>query len=307
MMRLLIFGLLAAISHPAQAANPIFPGADPHAAILDGKLWIYPTHSERGKNFFVFRLTPERTWEKVGPIFDLKDVDWLKKERYRRLGPWAPCIAQKDGKFYFYYSVGPQSEERPSRIGVAVADSPTGPFVDSGKPLLGGGNGFEAIDPMVFEDKQSGKWYFYAGGSAGAKLRVFELADDLVSFRKEIPVETPEKFTEGAFMHHEGGLYHLTYSHGGWKDATYSVHHATAETPVGPWKYRGAILSSDATHKGPGHHSIVQIPSSGKWHIIYHRWNKREGDGPFSGFRDTAIDALVHRADGSIAPVEMTD
>ena len=307
MTRLLVSGLLLALPLVARAANPIFSGADPHAAVIDGRLWIYPTHSERGKDFFAFGLTPERTWEKVGPIFDLKDVKWLRKDNYRRLGPWAPCIAEKEGKFYFYYSVGPQSEGRPSRIGVAVGSSPTGPFRDSGKLLLSGGNGFEAIDPMVFEDPKSGKWYFYAGGSAGAKLRVFELADDLVSFREEVPVETPEKFTEGAFMHVEGGLYHLTYSHGGWKDASYSVHHATSDTPVGPWKYRGAILTSDATHKGPGHHSIVRIPSSGKWYIIYHRWNRREGDGPYSGARDTAIDRLEHRPDGSIAPVVMTD
>lgn len=289
------------------AGNPILPGADPHAAVIDGKLWVYPTHSEGGKNFWAFKLTPEKTWQKFGPILDLKDVRWLKDERLRDLGPWAPCIANKGVKFYFYYSVGPQTAVQPARIGVAVGNSPSGPFKDSGKPLLTGGNGFEAIDPMVFEDPKSRKWYFYAGGSAGAKLRVFELAHDMISLGKEIPVEQPEKFTEGAFMHYEGGLYHLTYSHGNWKDATYSVHHSTSETPVGPWKYRGIILSSDATHKGPGHHSIVRFPANGKWFIVYHRWNKREGDGPYRGFRETAIDKLVHRPDGGIEPVEMTD
>ena len=307
MLRLKILVFLALSPLLARAANPIFSGADPHAAFLNGTVWIYPTHSEKGKNFFAFKLTPQKTWEKVGPVLDLKDVAWLKSERQRGLGPWAPCIAVKGSRYYFYYSVGPQSEGHPSRIGVAEGNSPGGPFKDSGAPLLTGGNGFEAIDPMVFEDPESHKFYLYAGGSAGAKLRIFELADDMVSFSKEIAVETPENFTEGAFMHLEGGLYHLTYSHGGWQDATYSVHHATSKSPIGPWKYQGVILKSNDRHKGPGHHSIVQIPDTKKWYIIYHRWNNREGDGPYSGGRDTAIDKLVHHPDGSIEPVIMTD
>ncbi len=289
------------------AGNPIFTAADPHAAYLNGALWIYPTHSEHGANFFVFKRTSKRTWEKIGPIFDFKNVTWLRGERMRSLGAWAPCIAVKGSRYYFYYSVGPQSPGHPSRIGVAVGNSPTGPFEDSGSALLTGGDGFEAIDPMVFQDPASKNYYLYAGGSAGAKLRVFELDDNMIGLRREVPVETPENFTEGVFMHLQGGLYHLTYSHGNWKDATYSIHHSTSTSPIGPWKYRGAILTSDATHTGPGHHSIVQIPGSGKWYIFYHRWDGQKGGGPYSGARVTAVEELTHNADGSIAPVKMTD
>jgi beta-xylosidase len=186
-------------------------------------------------------------------------------------------------------------------------NSPAGPFKDSGKVLLSGGNGFEAIDPMVFEDPASHKFYFYAGGSAGAKLRVFELNENLTGFKKEIDVGQPENFTEGAFMHFEGGLYHLTCSHGGWKDASYSVHHSTSKSPTGPWQYRGVILISDDHHKGPGHHSIIHTPGSHQWHIIYHRWNNREGDGPYNGAPETCIDQLAHKPDGLIEAVVMTD
>ena len=138
MIRLKILGLLALSPLVARAANPIFPGADPHAAVFDGTMWIYPTFSEKGKNFWAFKLTPQKTWEKVGPVLDLKDVPWLKSEKQRTLGPWAPCIAVKGTNYYFYYSVGPQSEGHPSRIGVAVGNSPAGPFKDSGKALLTG-------------------------------------------------------------------------------------------------------------------------------------------------------------------------
>ena len=207
----------------AQAANPILSGADPHAAVINGHVWIYPTRSEGGKNFLAFESADLKTWEKQGPLLDFKDVPWLTADKRRELGAWAPCLAIKGPRYYFYYSVGPQSEGRPARIGVAVGNSPAGPFKDSGKPLLTGGDGFEAIDPMVFEDPASHKFYLYAGGSAGAKLRVFELDDAMVGLRKEIAVETPPKFTEGAFMHFKDGIYHFTYSHGGWRDATYSV------------------------------------------------------------------------------------
>ena len=95
--------------------------------------------------------------------------------------------------------------------------------------------------------------------------------------------------------------------HGGWRDASYSVHHATAETPTGPWRYRGCILKSDARHKGPGHHSILRLPGTDQWRIIYHRWNDRQGDGPFSGSREIAIDRLEHTPDGGITPIRMTD
>jgi beta-xylosidase len=179
--------------------------------------------------------------------------------------------------------------------------------VDSGKPLLSGGNGFEAIDPFVFRDPQSGKHFLYAGGSAGAKLRVFELNPDLVTLAREIPTETPPHFTEGACLHYFKNRYYLSYSHGGWRDNTYSVHYSTSATPTGPWTYQGAILTSDAHHKGPGHHSVIYLPGTRQWLIVYHRWNNRAGDGPYSGSRDTCIDRLEHAADGTIRPVKMTD
>ena len=189
---------------------------------------------------------------------------------------------------------------------MAVGDTPAGPFRDSGKPLLTGGDGFEAIDPMVFTDPKSGTSYFYAGGSAGAKLRVFALNPDLVSFAREIPVETPPQFTEGVFMHHRDGRYYLSYSHGGWQRSSYSVHYATADSPTGPWTYRGAILVSDGKHKGPGHHSFIQSPLTGEWLIVYHRWENQKGDGPYRGFRQVCVDRVEYDKDGLVRPIVMT-
>ncbi len=283
-----------------QAANPFLPAADPHAVLLDGVAYLYPTCGHPRK-FYAFSSRDLATWRNHGPILDFSQIDWIPQ----RKAAWAPALAEKDGKHYFYYSVGP----KPSHLGVAVANSPIGPFTDSGRPLLSdnGKSSFEAIDPMVFKDPATDKYYLYAGGSAGATLRVFELAPNMTEFAKEITVQTPPKFTEGAFMHYREGTYYLSYSHGGWRDSSYSVHYASAEGPLGPWEYRGAILVSDETRKGPGHHSFVHDEPTGQAYIFYHRWDNVFGHGPYRGSRGTAIDLLHYGSDGHIKPIIMTD
>lgn len=255
--------------------------------------------------FFAFSSTNGVQWQRHGPILRFSDVPWVGDDAQERHYAWAPSVLEKNGRFYFYYSVGPQNPT-PSRIGVAVGDSPAGPFKDSGKPLLAGGNGFEAIDPMVFTDPRSGRTYLYAGGSAGATLRVFELNPDLVSFACEVRVPTPTNFTEGVFMHCRDGRYYLSYSHGSWRHSSYSVHYAMAESPTGPWVYQGAILTSDETHKGPGHHSFYREPLTGEWKIAYHRWDDQTGEGPYRGSRQVCIDSVQYDTNGRILPIRMT-
>jgi hypothetical protein len=295
-----------ATSHPGeqqsgvQARNPVFRAADPHAVLLDGAVYVYPT-SGHPKRFYALSSRDFVTWETHGPLLDFNHVDWIPE----RKAAWAPALVEKDGTYYFYYSVGP----KPSHLGVAVGKSPLGPFADSGKALLSdnGQTSFEAIDPMVFKDPATGKNLLYAGGSAGATLRVFELDANMIELAKEISVETPFKFTEGASMHYRGGTYYLSYSHGQWRDSSYSVHYSTAEGPIGPWKYRGAVLVSDETHKGPGHHSFVHDPATDQSYIFYHRWDNVVGPGPYRGSRVIAIDLVHYSSDGQIEPIVMTD
>lgn len=299
--------LVAFSASVLQGANPVMPGADPHALVIGDTVWIYPTRDDggRGERFFAFSSTNLTDWQRHGPVLSFQEVAWIKDDGQERHGAWAPCVVTNQGKFYFYYSVGPQNPT-PSRIGVAIGDAPGGPFRDSGKPLLTGGNGFEAIDPMVFADPTSRKFYFYAGGSAGAKLRILELNPDLVSFAKEVPVETPLQFTEGAFMHFHNGRYYLSYSHGGWRHSTYSVHYATSESALGPWTYRGVILQSEGMRKGPGHHSFIRRPGTGEWLTVYHGWENQSGDGPYRGSRQICIDRMEHDENGLIRPIVMS-
>lgn len=302
--------LAALTTTAALADNPQFQGADPHAVYIGNELWVFPTGGPGGSwdadRFGAFSSTDRKHWKSRGELIRRDSITWIGDDGAREHFLWAPGVATRGGKWYLYYSVGPQNPT-PSRIGVAVASRPEGPYVDSGKPLLTGGNGFEAIDPMTFVDPKSGKAYMYAGGSAGSMLRVFELTPDMVGIAREVTVAQPPKFTEGAFMHERNGVYYLSYSHGRFNGPDYSVHYATARSPLGPWRYRGEILSSDQQHKGPGHHSFVRAPKTGAWSIVYHRWENPVGGAPYKGERQVAIDRIRYTKDGGIMPVRMTD
>lgn len=306
----LIAAAALGIAAPALADNPQFQGADPHAIVIDGELWVFPTGGPVGAwdadRFHAFSTTDLKDWRDRGELIRRDQIKWVKADGAPERFLWAPGITTRNGKWYLYYSLGPNTP-KPSHIGVAVADRPEGPYKDSGKSLLVGRKGFEAIDPMVYTDPKTGKSYFYAGGSAGSTLRVFEMNPDMNSFKREVKVAQPPKFTEGAFMHERNGTYYLSYSHGKFNGPSYSVHYATAPSPTGPWKYRGAILESDATHQGPGHHSFVVNPKDGSTLIVYHRWERGPGEGPYKGERQIAVDRISYTADGLIERVRMTD
>lgn len=297
----------------ALADNPQFRGADPHAMFVGRELWVFPTGGPGGSwsadRFGAFSSPDLKHWRSRGVVIRRDDIPWIRNDGAVEHFLWAPGVATVRGKWYLYFSVGPQNPT-PSRIGVAVADRPEGPYRDSGRPLVTGGGAatgeYEAIDPMVFIDPRSGKAYLYAGGSAGARLRVWELNRDMISLAREVPIEQPPQFTEGVFMHERAGIYYLSYSHGHWNGPDYSVHYATASSPTGPWTYRGAILTGDARHQGPGHHSFVRAPD-GNWLIVYHRWEQRPGPAPFRGERQVAIDRVRYARDGTIRPIVMTD
>lgn len=301
-LALLLAGCATAASAPKAAdENPLFDGADPDALVVGTTLWLYPSGDER----LLAWSRKDGFWGPRGVLLRKSDIGWINDDGARRHYLWAPDMVAVNGRYYLYYSVGPQ-DPTPSRIGVAVGERPEGPFRDSGRPLLTGGAGFEAIDPMVFRDPATKRHYLYAGGSAGATLRVFLLAPDLVRIEREVAVQQPAHFTEAPFVHFRNGLYYLSYSQGRWYTAEYSVHYATGPSATGPWRYRGVILASDSRHKGPGHHSFVTDPETGAELIVYHRWDNRRGRGPYHGSRSVAIERVRYLADGTIVPIAMT-
>ena len=299
-----LLGALVASGGHADAPSyaSVFDGADPSALVEGDRIFLYPTGG--GGSLDAWSSNDLDHWRKAGRLIGQKDIAWIDDDGARQHSLWAPHMLATNGAYYLYYSVGPQNPT-PSRIGVAICKSPAGPCSDSGRPLLTGGNGFEAIDPMVFIDPRSRTPHLYAGGSAGATLRIYTLQPNLTALGERVEAATPPHFTEGAFMHERDGVYYLSYSSGRYNDASYSVHYSTAPSPTGPWTYRGVILKSDARFKGPGHHAFFRNPADGQWWIAYHRWEGQSGAGPYRGSRKVVVQPIGYDRSGAILPIRM--
>lgn len=304
--------------------NPVLPGfhADPEVLYsnLTGKYYIYSTSDGQpgwgGWDFKVYSSTDLKEWNDEGVMLDLKSdqVTWANGNA------WAPCIEEKmiNGKYkYFFYFSGNPVAGGAKQIGVAVADHPVGPFTDLGYPMItesptGGG---QQIDGDVFTDPVSKKSYFYWGNGymAGA-----ELNKDMVSLKKKtITVMTPQggtlqdyAYREGAYVFYRNGLYYFLWSVDDTGSPNYHVAYGTSKSPLGPIEVAKdpVILIQDAAKEiyGPAHNSVLQIPGTDEWYIVYHRINKNFlNDGPGT-HREVCIDRMEFNADGTIKKVVPT-
>ncbi|MEV6305382.1 family 43 glycosylhydrolase [Actinoplanes sp. NPDC051861] len=286
--------------------SPVLPGlyADPNITAFGDTFWMYATTDGfagwSGTQFHAFSSTDLVNWTDHGVILDLgPDVTWADNSA------WAPAIAHRDGKYYFYFSGGLATGNTVKHLGVAVADSPAGPFTDAlGKPLVAGGTySGQMIDPAVFTD-DDGKSYLYWGNGNSYQV---PLNDDMTSFDASL-VRTykPANYNEGSFVVKRGGTYYFMWSENDTRSVDYRVAYATGSTPLGPWSERvGVILQKDASLGilGTGHHSVVRVPNSDEWYVAYHRFAIPGGDGTH---RETTVDRLSFAGDGSLLPVVPT-
>ncbi|MBA2563338.1 MAG: family 43 glycosylhydrolase [Chitinophagaceae bacterium] len=290
------------------SGNPIFRGwyADPEGRIFNKKYWIYPTYSARYEEqvfLDAFSSTDLTHWTKHNHILDTAYVKWARK------AIWAPSITKKGTKYYLFFGANDiQNNEQLGGIGVAVADRPQGPFKDYlGKPLIDSfHNGAQPIDQFVFQDKD-GQYYLIYGG--WGHCNIVKLNTDFTGF---IPFDdgttfkeiTPKGYVEGSFMFLKDGKYYFMWSEGGWTGPDYSVAYAVSHSPFGPFERVGKILQQDSTiATGAGHHSVIQVPKTNKWFIIYHRRPLGETNG---NHRETCIDELLFDDKGFIRPVKLT-
>ena len=297
--------------------NPVIPGynADPEVLYSNktGKYYIYPTsdgfHEWNGHYFKTYSSSDLKTWKDEGIIFDFhKDLSWADKNA------WAPTIVERkiDGKYkYFYY----YSADK--KIGVAVSDSPTGPFKDPiDKPLIDykpeGLNGGQQIDPDVFLDPQSGKYYIYWGCGY---LAVAELNDDMISVKKEtMKLITPKSpFTEGTEVFYRNGLYYFLWSENDTRSEDYRVRYAVAKSPTGPLEVpdKNLILwkRSDKGIYGTGHNAVLKVNGKDQWYIVYHRFRRPNAIrmGWAAGYhREVCMDRMEFDKDGKIKVIEPT-
>ncbi|MDH2430600.1 family 43 glycosylhydrolase [Sphaerisporangium sp. TRM90804] len=290
---------------PKTNRNPVIPGlfADPHVIVAGGRYHLYATtdgYAGWGGTYYkAFSSADRVNWTDHGVVLDHgPDVSWADDSA------WAPAVATAHGRYYLYFSGGAASGNTAKHLGVAVSDSPTGPFRDAlGRPLVTAGQfSGQAIDPMVFTD-DDGRSYLYWGQGAA---RVVPLNDDMTSFDPaRVRVITPSGYNEAPFVFKRNGIYYLMWSENDTRSEDYRVAYATGTSPTGPWTRRGVVLQKrlEAGIKGTGHHSVVQAPGTDTWYIAYHRFAVPAGNGTN---REVALDRLEFDAGGAIRPVVPT-
>ena len=305
-------------------SNPILPdvpAADPDLCCFGDRYYLYATGAGKGERGFTAWSSPDlKAWRCEGMILRFADVAWAVKD------DWAPAVVLRNGRFYLYFCAD-------SQIGVAVADSPVGPFQDAlGKPLVEFEPDLSSIDPMVFTD-DDGQSYFYWGALPGhwlenelaaagktMHLSLFarRLNSDLLGFEGEtVPTISTRKsrddwhvldHIEAPFLLKRAGIYYLQWSPGHYTmhsdedDMAYRVHYATSQSPLGPWQIadNNPILSSrpELGILATGHHSVLRIPgASDDWVCAYHA-NAGDGD------RRVYLDEMRFAPDGCVEIIE---
>jgi Glycosyl hydrolases family 43 len=295
--------------------------ADPSAHVFNGKIFIYPSHDidtgipfdDLGSHFamedyHVFSMdNTDGSASDHGVALHVKDVPWAEKQM------WAPDAAYKNGKYYLYFPA-----KRPDgifQIGVAVGESPAGPFIPEPEPIK---NSY-SIDPAVFTD-DDGKSYMYFGGIWGGQLqsyrnnsyhpgnkeplpkekslgpRIARLSGDMKQFDeavKEIVILDPDgnpllagdnnrRFFEASWMHKYNGKYYFSYSTGD----THFICYAIGDNPYGPFLYQGKILSPVVGWTT--HHSICAF--KGNWYLFYHDSSLSRGVTHLRSIKVTKLD-----------------
>ncbi|WP_140486179.1 family 43 glycosylhydrolase [Flavobacterium sp. GSA192] len=312
-------GDLGKISFDVEAVvrnNPSITGyyADPEILYSnkDNRFHLYPTsdgfHEWSGDYFKSFSSTNLVDWVDDGVLLDLKkDVSWTDVKA------WAPAAAEKkiNGQYrYFFYYTGD------AKIGVAVSDNPQGPFTDIGKPLVAtkpkGITRGQIIDPDVFTDPVSGKSYLYYGN--GFMVGV-ELNDDMISVKENtLTFLKPDKtFREGTEVFYRKGKYYFLWSEDDTRSENYRVRYATSTSPLGDFNIPkdNLILAKDPSQGiyGTGHNSVIQIPGTDEWYIVYHRFTIPKGItmGRAAGYnREVCIDRLYFDEEGNIIAAKPT-
>ncbi|MDE6267532.1 MAG: family 43 glycosylhydrolase [Muribaculaceae bacterium] len=303
-MRKILTTAFLTLGASLMAQNPIIHDqftADPTARVFNGKMYLYPSHDipspvDNLKEWFcmedyhVFSSDNLTDWTDHGVILTQNRIPWVKKDSYAM---WAPDCVEKDGRYYFYFPAAPREPARGFAIGVAVSDSPEGPFMPMFRPI----EGVMGIDPCVLVD-DDGQSYIYWSGMGMSVARLKDNMMELDSERQQIE-GLPEGFKEGPFVFKRDGKYYFTFP---WvRENTETLAYAMSDNPMGPFEFKGIIMEESPTGCWTNHHSIVEY--DGQWYLFYHH-NDYSPD--MDKRRSARIDSLNFNADGTIEKVKPT-
>lgn len=296
----------------AVGSNPIFRDqftADPAPLVVGDTVYVYVGQDNaRGKEMFTmpawlcYSSKDLKTWTAHGEVLRPTTFAWGERN-----SAWASQVVHRDGKFFFYSTTRGDASCPGNNIGVAVADHPTGPFVDAiGRPLItnastpDGRRPWEDIDPTVFIDDDGTPWMSWGNGDC----YLVKLKPNMIELDGPIQNITPPQFVEGPWLYKRDKLYYLVYASmippGGWEQISY----ATAENITGPWTHRGRVTGS-AKNSFTIHPGIIEFKN--QWYFFYH-YAGMALDGVKGGLgrRAVCVEYLHHEPDGSIRPIEQT-
>lgn len=242
----------------------LVPLGDPFIMLYDNTYYAYGTNAEDGIE--VYTSNDLNKWKKEAKLALHKNDTWANRWF------WAPEVYHVNGKFYMYFS----GDEH---IGVAVSDSPLGPFKqEDKKPML---DSEKAIDNSLFIDDDGKAYLFFDRFNDGLNIWVAELNDDLLSIKTEtmhpcIHVsqaweEVWPRVNEGPFVIKRNGLYYMTYSANSYESPFYGIGYATTDNIMGEWtKYlENPILQKPGNLVGVGH-SATFTDKEGNLRIVFH-------------------------------------
>lgn len=287
--------------------NPLFTHkytADPAAIVVGDTFYLY-TGEDTGDgkgynipNWLVFSTQDMETWIEHPIPLRTSDFSWAVGN-----SSWASQVIEHNGQYYWYVSTEHKDVDgkRGKAIGVAVSDSPTGPFKDARGTALITNNmttkwtdiSWDDIDPSVFID-DDGQAYLFWGNT---QCYYIKLKENMIETAGEIiAVELP-KFTEAPWIHKYGEWYYLSYATGFPEKIAYAMSHSIH----GPWEYKG-ILNEIAGNSNTNHQAILEFKDD--WYFVYHNGSIETEGGSYR--RSVCIDRLYYNEDGTIKRIVMT-
>lgn len=287
-----------------KAVNPIITDkytADPATIVYNGTVYLYCGHDQAAprrngydlREWLVFSSTDMVNWTEHPVPLRATDFDWASGEA------WAAQAIERNGKFYWYVTVEHKTI-RGKAIGVAVADSPLGPFKDArGSALITNDMTtdvsirWDDIDPTVFID-DNGQAYLYWGNQS---CRWVKLKENMTEFEGPIHYVKLPNFTEAPWVHKRGDWYYLSYAYQFPEKTAYAM----SKSIEGPWEFKG-ILNEIAGNSNTNHQAIIDY--KGKSYFIYHNGGIPTEGGSYR--RSVCIDYLYYNPDGTIKRIIMT-
>lgn len=301
--------LSVALSVPlAYADNPIVKHiytADPAAAVFDDTVYIYTGHDEasptdtnyRMNDWHVFSSQDMANWQDHGEVLSLDDFSWASRDA------WAGQVIKRDDKYYWYVPVNNDNDGW-FGIGVAVGNSPVGPFHDAiGHALITDSmtpNETLDIDPTVFIDHDGQAYLYWGNATSNGIIKAVKLKDNMIETEGDIidiGTDQVPSFTEAPYLHERNGIYYLSYA-ADWPER---IEYSTADNPLGPFTHQGVILNADDVSSPTSHQSIIQYHD--QWYLVYHNADL-PGGGEYR--RSVAVDKLYYDEQGHIEKVTPT-